>query len=64
MERQTHNNPFTKERYKEKDLVVGNTLYIKRYAFKLIEMDEYTKNYMIVIIKIIIYNNKGQRRDI
>lgn len=49
MERQAHQNPFTKEQYNEKAFVVGNTIYLLKYVFRLLEMDEYTKNYMIVI---------------
>jgi hypothetical protein len=48
MERQFHQNPFTKVTYKEKEFVVGNTIYLKKYVFRLLDMDEYTKNYMIV----------------
>lgn len=52
MERQTHQNPFTKKIYKENDFVVGNTIYLKKYMFRLLEMDEYTRKYMIVNFKI------------
>jgi hypothetical protein len=48
MERQTHQNPFTKQIYKENEFVVSNTVYLKKFAFKLLEMDEYTRKYMIV----------------
>jgi len=50
MERQNHQNPFTKQYYKENEFVVGNTIYLKKYVFRLLEMDEYTKKYMIVSI--------------
>lgn len=52
MEKQGHQNPFTKQSYKEKEFVVGNTIYLKKYVFRLLEMDEYTKKYMIVIYSI------------
>ena len=48
MERQQHQNPFTKLTYKESECVVGNTVYLKKYVFRLLEMDEYTRKYMIV----------------
>ena len=40
-------NPYTKQYYTEKDFVLGNLIYVNKYTFKLIEMDEYTKKYMI-----------------
>lgn len=47
MERQKHKNPYTNKYYAEKDFVVGNTIYINKYIFKLLECDDYTKKYMI-----------------
>lgn len=46
MERQKQKNPYTNRYYSEKDFVVGNTIYINKYIFKLLECDEYTKKYM------------------
>jgi hypothetical protein len=46
MERQKHKNPYTNKYYAEKDFVVGNTIYINKYIFKLLECDDYTKKYM------------------
>jgi hypothetical protein len=48
MERQQHKNPYTKSYYAEREFVVGNTIYLKTYIFRLLEMDEYTRNYMKV----------------
>ena len=39
-------NPFTKKYYEEKDFAIGNILYINKYNFKILEMDEYTRKYM------------------
>ena len=46
-EKQRVKNPYTKQYYTEKDLVLGNLIYVNKYTFKLIEMDEYTRKYMI-----------------
>ena len=46
-EKQRVKNPYTKEYYNEKDFVLGNLIYVNKYTFKLIEMDDYTKKYMI-----------------
>ena len=46
-EKQRVKSPYTKEYYTEKDFVLGNLIYVNKYTFKLIEMDEYTKKYMI-----------------
>ena len=46
LERKKMKNPFTKKYYTEKDLVVGNTIYLNKYTFRLLECDEYTKKYM------------------
>lgn len=47
IERQKHKNPYTNKYYTEKDCVVGSTLYVNKYTFKLLECDDYTKKYMI-----------------
>lgn len=46
MERQKQKNPYTNRYYNEKDFIVGNTIYINKYIFKLYECDDYTKKYM------------------
>ena len=46
-EKQRVKNPYTKEYYSEKDFELGNLIYVNKYTFKLIEMDEYTRKYMI-----------------
>ena len=46
LERKKHKNPFTKKYYLEKDFVVGNTLYLNSFIFKVLECDDYTKKYM------------------
>jgi len=46
MERKTQKNPYTNKYYNEKDFIVGNSIYINKYIFKLTECDDYTKKYM------------------
>lgn len=46
IERKNQKNPFTNKFYSEKDFVVGNSIYINKFIFKLLECDEYTKKYM------------------
>jgi hypothetical protein len=46
MERNKQKNPYTNKPYTEKDFVVGSTIYINKYIFKLNECDDYTKKYM------------------
>jgi hypothetical protein len=46
MERQRHKNPYTNKFYTERDCVVGNTIYINKYIFRLLECDDFTKKYM------------------
>ena len=46
-EKQRVKNPYTNKYYTEKDFVIGNLIYVNKYTFKLIEMDEYTRKYMI-----------------
>jgi hypothetical protein len=47
MERGKHKNPYSNKYYGEKDFVVGNTIYINKYTFKLLDCDEYTRKYMV-----------------
>lgn len=46
MEKKRMKNPYTNRYYSEKDLMVGNTIYLNKYTFRLLECDEYTKKYM------------------
>ena len=46
LERKRMKNPYTNKYYQEKDLQVGNTIYLNKYTFRLMECDEYTKKYM------------------
>ena len=46
LERKKMKNPYTNRYYSEKDLAVGNTIYLNKYTFRLLECDEYTKKYM------------------
>lgn len=46
MEKTKVRNPYMNKYYSEKDLQVGNTIYLNKYTFKLLECDEYTKKYM------------------
>jgi hypothetical protein len=46
LERKKVKNPYTNKYYSEKDFVIGNTIYINKFTFKLLECDEYTKKYM------------------
>jgi hypothetical protein len=46
MERQIQKNPYNNKYYSEKDFVFGNSIYINKYIFKLLECDDYTKKYM------------------
>ena len=39
-------NPYTNRYYSEKDIVVGNTIYLNKYTFRFLQCDEYTKKYM------------------
>ena len=39
-------NSYTNRYYQEKDLQVGNTIYLNKYTFKLMEVEEYKKKYM------------------
>lgn len=46
MEKQKIKNPYTNRYYTEKDFIVGNTIYVNKFIFKLTECDDYTKKYM------------------
>ena len=46
LEKSKKKNPYTNRYYSEKDLMVGNTIYLNQYTFRLLECDEYTKKYM------------------
>ena len=46
LERKKMKNPYTNRYYSEKDLMVGKTIYLNKYTFRLLECDEYTKKYM------------------
>ena len=46
LERKRMKNPYTNNYYSEKDLLVGNTIYLNKYTFRLMECDDYTKKYM------------------
>ncbi len=39
-------NPYTNNYYTEKDMKIGNVLYLNKYIFKLLDCDEYTRKYM------------------
>ena len=46
-EKQRVKNPYTNKYYTEKDFILGNLIYVNKYTFKLVEMDEYTRKYML-----------------
>ena len=46
LEKMRMKNPYTNKYYCEKDMVVGNTIYLNKFTFRLLECDEYTKKYM------------------
>ena len=50
MERKKHRNPYTNKYYKETDFIYGNTIYVNKYIFRLLECDNYTDKYMKVYI--------------
>ena len=45
-ERNRVKNPITGKYYEEKDFSVGNSLFINKYIFRILQMDEYTRKYM------------------
>ena len=56
MERGNHKNPITGSYYRENDFQVGKSVFLKSFIFKLLDCDEYTKNYMKVHNLYNIYN--------
>lgn len=46
MERKKLKHLYTGKYYSEKDFVIGKSIYVNKYIFKLLECDEYTKKYM------------------
>lgn len=46
MEKAKKKNPYTNRYYTEKDMMIGNTVYLNKYTFKLLECDEYTQKYI------------------
>ena len=46
LERAKMKNPYTNSYYTEKDFKIGNTIYLNKNTFKLLECDDYTKKYM------------------
>ena len=46
MERKKHMNPISKEKYEEKEFIIGRTLFLGGYKFQLLKADEYTEKYM------------------
>ena len=55
MEKGKHKNPITMQDYRESDFKVGNSIFLKSFIFRLLECDQYTKNYMKVVIIIKLY---------
>lgn len=46
MERKKMKNPFTGRFYAQRDFGVGNSIYVNKHIFKLIECDDYTTKYI------------------
>ena len=46
MERKKQTNPVTGRYYSEKDFLIGETLFLVGFKFKLVKADEYTEKYM------------------
>ena len=46
MERKKQTNPVTGRYYTEKDFLIGETLFLAGFKFKLVKADEYTEKYM------------------
>lgn len=46
LERMLHQNPITKEKYKEKDFQIGEIIQLNVYRFQLLKADEFTHKYM------------------
>lgn len=47
LERKTHKNVATGQNYKEKDFLIGKTVYLGGWRFQLLTSDEYTEKYMM-----------------
>lgn len=46
MERKKQTNPVTSRYYTEKDFVIGATVFLVGFKFRLAKADEYTERYM------------------
>jgi hypothetical protein len=46
LERKRMKNPSTGQYYEEKDMIIGNKLFLNKYTFRLLSCDEYTRKYM------------------
>ena len=46
MERKKHKSPVTSTYYTEKDFLIGRTVFLGGFKFKLVSADEYTEKYM------------------
>lgn len=46
MERKKQTNPVTGKYYTEKDFLIGETVFLAGFKFKLVKADEYTEKYM------------------
>jgi len=46
MERKKQTNPTTDRYYQEKDFVLGETVFLVGFKFRLVKADEYTERYM------------------
>ena len=46
MERKKHKSPVTGTYYTEKDFLIGRTVFLGGFKFKLVSADEYTEKYM------------------
>lgn len=46
LEKSRQKNQHTGKYYEEKDMTVGNIIYLNKFTFRLLECDDYTKKYM------------------
>lgn len=46
LEKKRMKNPYTNKYYSEKDMGIGQVLYLNKFIFKLLDCDEYTRKYM------------------
>ena len=46
MERKKHKSPVTSSYYQERDFLIGRTVFLGGFKFKLVSADEYTEKYM------------------